>query len=110
MLFSHFLFFCHVIGIVLCMYTDFHSYNYEYGPVIDIFIDRLAEAMCCCLQTYTVNDVLLVKYCICFLAVIVTNADIRKFCRQFTNMLPEALCCCLQTCYIYGVLLTLPCT
>ena len=81
------------------------------------FIDRLPEAMCCCLQTYTVNDALLVMYCMCLLAVIITSADIRKLwvqciCMLFTNtcMLPEAICCCLQTCYIYGVLLTLPCT
>ena len=78
MLFSHFLFLCRVIGIVLCMYADFHCYNCEYGPVIGIFIDRLPEAMCCCLQTYTVNDALLVMYCMCLLAVIVTSADIRK--------------------------------
>ena len=25
-----------------------------------IFIDRLPEAICCCLQTYTVNGVLLI--------------------------------------------------
>ena len=82
------------------MYTDFHCYNCEYGSVIGIFIDRLPEAMCCCLQTYT--DALLVMYCICLLAVIVTSADIRKLwvriCMLFTNMLPEAICCCLQTC------------
>ena len=78
-LFSHFLFLCRVIGIVLCiMYADFHCYNCEYGPVIGIFIDRLPEAMCCGLQTYTVNDGLLVMYCMCLLAVIVTSADIRK--------------------------------
>ena len=56
------------------MYADFHCYNCEYGPVIGIFIDRLPEAMCCCLQIY---DVLLVVYCMCLLAVIVTSADIR---------------------------------
>ena len=98
------------------MYADFHCYNCEYGPVIGSFIDRLPEAMCCCLQTYTVINALLVMYCMCLLAVIITSADIRKFgynvyiCMLFTNTLPEAICCCLQTCYIYGVLLTLPCT
>ena len=61
------------------------------------------------------NYALLVMYCMCLLAVIITSADIRKLwvqciCMLFTNMLPEAICCCLQTCYIYGVLLTLPCT
>ena len=67
MLFSHFLFLCRVIGIVLLyMYADFHC---EYGPVKGSFIDRLPEAMCCCLQTYTVNDALLVMYCMCLLAV-----------------------------------------
>ena len=60
------------------MYADFHCYNCKYGPVIGIFIDRLPEAMCCWLQTYTVNDALLVMYCMCLLAVIVTSADIRK--------------------------------
>ena len=91
------------------MYANFHCYNCEYGPVIGIFIDKLPEAMCCCLQTYTVNDALLVMYCMCLLAVIVTSAYIRKLWVQCicTNMLPEAILCCLQT---YGVLLTLPCT
>ena len=54
------------------MYADFHCYNCEYGPVIGIFIDRLTEAMCCCLQTYNALVVM------CLLAVIVTSADIRK--------------------------------
>ena len=61
------------------MYADFHCYNCEYGPVIGSFIDRLPEAMCCCLQTYTVINALLVMYCMCLLAVIITSADIRKF-------------------------------
>ena len=37
-----------------------------YGPVIGIFIyfkDRLPEAICCCLQTCSVNVVLLVMCC-----------------------------------------------
>ena len=39
---------------------------------------------------YTVNDALLVMYCMCLLAVIVTSADIRKLwvqciCMLFTN-------------------------
>ena len=89
MLFSHFLFLCPVIGIV---YTDFHCYNCEYGPVIGIFIDRLPEAMCCCLQTYSVNDALLVMYCICLLAVIVTSADIRKLWVHVCYL----LICCLR--------------
>ena len=63
----HLLFLCRVIGIVLCMYANFeilHCYNCEYGPVIGMFIG-LPEAMFCCLQTYTIHDVLLAMYCIC---------------------------------------------
>ena len=72
------------------MYADFLCYNCEYGPVIGIFIDRLPEAMCCYLQTYTVNDGLLVMYCMCLLAVIITSADIRK-------LWVQCICiCCLR--------------
>ena len=35
-------------------------------------LDRLPEAICCCLQTYTVIDVLLIM---CLLAFFVTSAD-----------------------------------
>ena len=38
------------------------------------YLDRLPEAICCCLQTYSVNDVLLVMYCICLPAFFVTGA------------------------------------
>ena len=60
------------------------------------YLDILAEAICCCLQTYTVNDVLLVLYCMCLPAFFVT-------------ILPEAICCYLETCNVYVVLLTLFC-
>ena len=65
LLFTHFLSLCRVMQIVLCMYANFHCCNCEYGPVIGIFIqfkDRLPEAICCCLQNYTVSNVLLVMY------------------------------------------------
>ena len=38
------------------------------------YLDILPEAICCCLQTYTVNDVLLVMYCMCLPAFFVTSA------------------------------------
>ena len=63
------------------------------------YLDILAEAICCCLQTYTVNDVLLVLYCMCLPAFFVT----------ITNILPEAICCYLETFNVYVVLLTLFC-
>ena len=37
------------------------------------YLDILPEAICCCLQTYTVNDVL-VMYCMCLPAFFVTIA------------------------------------
>ena len=39
-------------------------------------LDRLPEAICCCLQNYTVNDVLLIMYCMCLPAFFVTSGDI----------------------------------
>ena len=58
-----------------CIYANFHCY---YGPVIGIFKDRLPEAICCCLQTYSVNVVLLVMCCMCIPVFIVTSADISQ--------------------------------
>ena len=40
------------------------------------FKERLSEAICCCLQTCNVDVVLLVMYCMCIPAFIVTSADI----------------------------------
>ena len=37
-----------------------------------LYLDRLPVAICCCLQIYTVIDVLLVMYCMCLP---VTSAD-----------------------------------
>ena len=57
------------------------------------YLDILPEAICC-LQTYTVNDVLLVMYCMCLPALFVTSADISQLWvifRLFTNILPEAI-------------------
>ena len=65
LLFTHLLCLCRVVGIVLCMYANFHCYNCYYGPGIDIFIhfkERLPEAICCCLQTCNVDVVLLVMH------------------------------------------------
>ena len=39
------------------------------------YLDRLPEAICCCLQTYNVIDVLLIMYCMCLPAFFVTIAD-----------------------------------
>ena len=80
------------------------------SPVIGIFIhfkDRLPEAICCCLQTCSVNVVLLVMCCMCILAFIVTSPELCIYLCYNTNIiLPEAICCCLQTCNVYVVLLT----
>ena len=79
LLFTHLLCLCRVVGIVLCMYANFHCYNCYYGPVIGIFIhfkERLPEAICCCLQTCNVDVVLLVMYCMYIPTFIVTSADI----------------------------------
>ena len=77
------------------------------------FLERLPEAICCCLQTCNVDVVLLVMYCIYIPAFIVTSADIYKpvmgIFMLFTNLLPEAICCCLQTCNVYGTWVTLYC-
>ena len=70
------------------------------------YLDILPEAICCCLQTYTVNDVFLVMYCVCLPAFFVTSADKSQI---FINTLPEAICCCLETFNVYVVLLTLFC-
>ena len=47
-------------------------------PLLQLLIwhsDSLPEAIGCSLQTYTVTDVLLVMYCMCLPAFIVTSAD-----------------------------------
>ena len=46
------------------------------------YLDILPEAICCCLQTYTVNDVLLVM---CLPAFFVTSADKSQIFILFTN-------------------------
>ena len=83
---------CHVIGIVLCTYVC------QLSLLIWIsYLDRLPEAICCCLQTSTVSDVLLMMNCMCLPAI-------------YYIILPEAICCCLETFNVYVVLLTLFCT
>ena len=67
----------------------------------------LPEAICCCLQTYTVNDVLLVMYRMCLPAFFVTSADKSQIFMLFTR--PKAICYCLETFNVYVVLLTLFC-
>ena len=108
MLFTYLLSLYRVVGIVLCIYANFHCY---YGPVLGIFIyfkDRLPEAICCCLQTCSVNVVLLVMCWMCIPVFIVTSADISQlYVMLFTNILPQASCCCLQTCNVYGAWVTL---
>ena len=69
------------------------------------YLDILPQA----LQTYTVNDVLLVMYCMCLPAFFVTSADKSQIFMLFTNILPEAICCCLETFNVYVVLFTLFC-
>ena len=39
------------------------------------YLDRLPQAICCCLQPYTVIDVLLIMYCMGLPAFFVTSAD-----------------------------------
>ena len=82
MLFTYLLSLYRVVGIVLCIYANFHCYtDCYYGPVIGIFIyfkDRMPEAICCCLQTCSVNVVLLVMCCMCIPVFIVTSADISQ--------------------------------
>ena len=61
---------CHVIGIVLCTYVC------QLSLLIWIsYLDRLPEAICCCLQTSTVSDVLLLMNCMCLPVFFVTSAD-----------------------------------
>ena len=57
------------------------------------YLDILPEAICCCLQTYTVNNVM---YCMCLPAFFVTSADKSQIFMLFTNnILPGAICCCI---------------
>ena len=75
LLFTHLLCLCRVVGIVLCMYANFHWLiwaGYRH------FKERLPEAICCCLQTCNVDVVLLVMYCMYIPAFIVTSADISQ--------------------------------
>ena len=77
--------------------------------VIGIFVyfkNRLPEAICCCLQTCSVNVVLLVMCCMCIPIFIVTSADISQL-WVYLCLLTEASCCCLQTCNVYGAWVTL---
>ena len=79
---------CFVIGIVLCTYVC------QLSLLIWIScLDRLPEAICCCLQTSTVSNVLLMMNCMGLPVFFVTSAD---------KILPEAICCCLETFCLCG--------
>ena len=80
LLFTHLLCLCRVVRIVLCMYANFHCYNCQCGPVIRIihFKERLPKAICCCLQTCSVNVVLMIMCCMFIPAFIVTSANISQ--------------------------------
>ena len=76
------------------------SYRYFY-------LDRLPEAIYCCLQTYNVYDVLLIMYYMCipvFLSLVLKGS---YECILLIYVLPKAICCCLETCNVYVVLLTI---
>ena len=68
-------------------------------------LDRFPEAICCCLQSYTVIDVLLI---ICLLAFFVISADKGQLFVYICYLLIH--CLRLFVIYVYGVLVTLPCT
>ena len=80
---------------VTCMYVCKHSLPQllVWASYRHYYSDRLPEAICCCLQTYTVNDVLLVMYCMCLPAFIVTSADKSQLWVLFMQFTPEAICC-----------------
>ena len=44
------------------------------GPVLGIFNGDIAKALCCYLQTCTVNVVLMVMYCMCLPPFVVRSA------------------------------------
>ena len=48
------------------------------GQLLAFFLDRLPEAICCCLQTCSINVVLLVMCCMCIPVFIVTSPDISQ--------------------------------
>ena len=66
-------FFVPCYSIVLCMHGNFHCYNLliwalsllRWASYRHFCLDRLPEAIYCCLQTYTVYDVLLIMYYMC---------------------------------------------
>ena len=62
------------------MYANFHCSTKVHRSANraiyrHFYLDRLPEAICCCLQTYTVYDVLLIMYCMCLPAFFVAGAD-----------------------------------
>ena len=60
--------------------------SYVYMPLLQLliwasyshYLDKWPEAICCCLQTYTVFDVLLIMYCMCLPACYVTSPAKRQ--------------------------------
>ena len=65
------------------------------------FKDRLPEAICCCLQTCSVNVVLLVMCWMCIPVFIVTSADI--------SQLWVYLCYCLRLVVVYKLVMFMEC-
>ena len=76
MLFTYLLSLYRVVGIVLCIHANFHCYNLLLCASYRHSKGRLPEAICCCLQTCSINVVLLVMCCMCIPVFIVTSADI----------------------------------
>ena len=67
-------------------------------------LDRLPEAICCCLQL-----ILLLMYCVYLSLVLIKASYLYINFMLFTNIiLPEAICC-LETLNVYVVLLMLFC-
>ena len=60
--------------MLLFLYAMLLELSYVCILSLLIYLDILPEAICC-LQTYTVNNVLLVMYCMCLPAFFVTSAD-----------------------------------
>ena len=55
------------------------------------YLDRLPEAIYCCLQTYTVYDVLLIMYFMCLPVFLSLVKAVMSVYMLFTNILPEAI-------------------
>ena len=90
MLFTYFLSLYRVVGIVLSIYANFHSY---YGPVIGIFILKID-----CPRQFVTCSVDVVLLVMCIPVFIVPSASYG----YIYAILPEASCC-----NVYGAWVTL---